>query len=210
MKTVMFIIMIVTLGFFGSAYADATPTETYPYNGAIYNANTGVLYNSIQDALDDAICGDAIEVCSGRYVGGLVITKTVDLIGIDTGGGMPVLEGLGITGIDVQSQAIGTTVRGINVSDYWYGIYVSGSCCTLLDNYVHGNADGIYIDGPCNVVSGNTVSFNDWGIYCCNIHNVITRNLVRGNDYGIYLDEPQNAIKNNRVFNNYSADIYPR
>ena len=46
----------------------------------------------IQDAIDKAMPGDVIEVQSGTYYENLSVNKTLTLLGVDTGGGRPVID----------------------------------------------------------------------------------------------------------------------
>ena len=46
----------------------------------------------IQDAIDGASPGDLIEVQSGRYQENLNVDKMLTLLGVDTGGGRPVVD----------------------------------------------------------------------------------------------------------------------
>ena len=52
-------------------------------------------YSRIQEAINNASAGDILEVHSGTYLEHLRLTKALTLIGLDTGKGMPLIDGNG-------------------------------------------------------------------------------------------------------------------
>ena len=50
----------------------------------------------IQDAIDKAMPGDVIKIQSGTYYENLKVNKTLTLLGVDTGGGRPVIDARGM------------------------------------------------------------------------------------------------------------------
>ena len=49
----------------------------------------------VQDAIDKAMPGDVIKVQSGTYYENLNVNKMLTLLGVDTGGGKPVIDASG-------------------------------------------------------------------------------------------------------------------
>lgn len=72
-------------------------------------------YSRLQNALKNANRGDTIQVGSGTYYQ-VYISKQVTLIGIDTGGGKPVIDGGG-SGPVIQVGAPGVTIDGFHITN---------------------------------------------------------------------------------------------
>ena len=193
-------------------------------------------YANIQWAVDNASDGATIIVKSGTYYENVNVYRRLTLRGMDTGGGIPVVnaggsgnaialsaDGIAIEGIEVTNAfhaGIGVTsnnniITGNNVSNnYDEGISLSHSCNnTITGNNVSNNYYGIYLHHSSNnnIIIGNNVSSNyDEGIslsYSCN--NTITGNNVSNNYYGIYLHHSSNnnIIIGNNVSSNYDEGI---
>lgn len=64
---------------------------------ATLTVGSGQAYATIQDAVNAASPGDTIIVNSGTYPESVNIYKAVDLIGQDTGSGLPVVDGSGVS-----------------------------------------------------------------------------------------------------------------
>jgi parallel beta-helix repeat protein len=107
-------------------------------------------YQKIQEALSNASAGDIIEVHSGTYLERLYVTKALALIGIDTGKGMPLLDGNGSSSV-ITLSVNGSTVQGFNLTGSGHcgcgsaGISVASSNNTILDNVLYKNKYGIYV-----------------------------------------------------------------
>jgi len=124
-------------------------------------------YPQIQQALDNASDGDIIEVHSGTYHENVYLFKSVQLLGVDTGKGMPVVDAGG-SGSVINIMANGSTVHSFNVTG-------SGHCGC-------GNA-GILIDSSNNLVTGNIIHNNKYGIYVrSGINNTIASNDLLDNN----------------------------
>jgi len=106
-------------------------------------------YRHIQNAIDNATIGDTIEVQSGIYRERLQIAKAINLIGVNTGNGQPVVNGSG-SGSVFTLIANGTKIEGFNITG-------SGHCGC-------GNA-GIQVISGGNLVRGNIFYKNKYGIY---------------------------------------------
>jgi parallel beta-helix repeat protein len=187
-------------------------------------------YTTIQEAIDNATSGDTVFVNSGTYFGGVVINKTINLVG----------EGRDTTHI------LGTgTSRGVKVTANWVnfsGLMVTGSSlavglelwgasnCTISASYfsvgyarvislvgAHGNSikDSVLTSSPKgivlessneNTISGNNISDIDSdGIWLqSSSMNILTANSVHSNGGdGIRLeDSSSNEITNNSLTDN--------
>ncbi len=120
-------------------------------------------YTSIQDAVDSANSGDTIEVYAGRYVEGVVIEKSLSLIGIDEelgigdDSGKPVIDGdlsnnvvvLGADGISIEGFDIVNSNNNHNASGSNNGIIVIGipfspmKNCQIKDCRISNNHYGV-------------------------------------------------------------------
>jgi hypothetical protein len=176
----------------------ASAQTTYP----VYDTTKHVGYTDIQTAIDNASPGDTITVDSGTY-NGIIVNTPVSLMGLNTGGGLPVIMGTGSgTGIDITTDNV--LVEGFSVTGWSTGIYVVLNNCTVTGNTASNNIGGvdgcgygIDIDGSYNNVTGNTVNGNiggpgssgrpggfGYGINCGGLYNNIIGNTANYNTGG--------------------------
>ena len=123
---------------------------------------------------------------------------------------------------------INVTVRNLNVTDWYYGIYYNNTGNgTIRGNNASNNSNGIVLDfSSNNVLSGNIASYNVLGIYVnssssnnlssnhvfgngngiimmFSSNNNLSRNNASDNKVGIYLsDSSINSLNSNIVSNN--------
>ena len=180
-----------------------------PAAGAQYVvAPSGGSFTSIQNAVTWASPLDTIVVNSGTYPGTVKIDKRITLIGVDTGGGAPVIDP-GRKGTAVEIDANNVTVEGfvIQNSAEANGILVASSGNSISNNTLTGNAVGIQISSAqSNSVTGNIISANSRaGIVLKNAQdNLIFGNRVTNNAIGISIDELSTA--NIIYFNSFSSN----
>ena len=122
-------------------------------------------YHQIQQAIDNASIGDIIEVHSGTYLEWPWVTKSVTLIGLDTGHGLPVINASGSSSALTLVANDGSRVEGFNLTG-------SGSCGC-------GNA-GIDVISSNNMIIGNILYKNKYGVY---IKPGSTNNTIISNDF---------------------------
>jgi nitrous oxidase accessory protein len=178
-------------------------SDGYP----VHNLNTGLNYTTIQEAISDpeTLAGNTIFVEKGMYYEGIVVNKSLSLIGesqIDT-----VIDGNG-TDVVILVEADNVTIRGFSVRNGSIGICVDHSKASLIeDNYVTKNTDGILVRFSSNcTVCGNSVANNTGrGALITNSWNFTVRgNYVYGHgDYGINANASSNGvITGNNVYEN--------
>ncbi|MGA9086789.1 MAG: protein kinase domain-containing protein [Methanoregula sp.] len=178
-----------------------------PAAGAQYTvAPSGGGFTSIQDAVTWASPLDTITVWSGTYPGTVKIDKKITLIGVDTGGGLPVIDP-GKRGTALEIDADGCTVEGfvIQNSATASGILVISSGNTIENNTLTGNAAGIQLESAGdNSITGNAVTGSSRaGIVLKNAkNNLIEGNRITKNTLGITIDEQSAA--NTITFNTFS------
>lgn len=151
-------------------------------------------YNkNIQDVISDAHDGDRIIVKSGEYdAASIKINKKIYLIGIDTGGGMPVLDANNVSsaltiladGVLVQGFVVKNSGRGPKNA----GLRAVSRNCTIKANRFHNNEYGMVFEGSAN--------------------NRIVDNVAFENEIGIALYTTENCdIENNTVFENHFCGL---
>jgi len=141
------------------------------------------------------------------------------------------LQGTGIgTGINLMGRT-NVTVKNIEISDFFYGIYLNSSLNnSLSSNNVRGNFCGIYLSASSNnTIIGSNITKNDssgvWfrgssnndikenriiengqdGIWLSSFsdNNEVLGNIIRTNGYGIRLDDySNNMLRNNDLSDN--------
>ena len=178
-----------------------------PVAGSQYTvAPSGGGFTSIQDAVTWAAPLDTITVWSGTYPEMVKIDKKITLIGVDTGGGLPVIDP-GKKGTALEITADGCTVEGfvIQNSATASGILISSNRNIIENNTLEENAAGIQIvSSNDNTIIGNTVLGNSRaGIALRNAkNNLIEGNQITKNALGITLDEQSAA--DTITFNTFS------
>ena len=167
-------------------------------------------FEAIQPAIDDADpeLVDVIEIHSGSYDERVELTKAVNLIGVDTGDGPPVIDPETSTdGLTISAN--GLTVENIEVTDVdTVGVVLAGDSVTLqnisTDSGVHltgeGNQllDNEFKDDPLEVdTAPNTVESNSFDSTGMLLNRVIqdpealsvTDNEVNGQPLEYLVDE---------------------
>ena len=186
---------------------------------------------SVQAAIERANPGDVVLVQSGTYHENLDVTKRLTLRGMDTGSGIPIIEGNGndtairlkaggiiLKNFEVAGSRIGIEVVSDNnfvtknvAKDNWVAISIVDSTKNLVkDNTILDNYRGIYLESSFqNTISKNSVSDNRWfgiGLQSSE-RNVITGNTISNNYYGLSLAESEgNTVKNNVMTGNKYDD----
>jgi eukaryotic-like serine/threonine-protein kinase len=163
-------------------------------------APSGAEFVSIQDAIDWSSAGDVIKVESGFYIENIrIIDHKVTLIGVDTGGGAPVINP------NNKDPAVVMTVDGCIVQGFVVqsneqspGIRVTSNNNSILRNTLKGNAQGILLASASrNRIANNAVTQNNKAglVLERSSQNVIEDNIFEKNTLGISVDESSNANK---------------
>jgi parallel beta-helix repeat protein len=159
---------------------------------------SGCTYSSIQTAIDAASPGDTIEVQSGTYFENVNVTKTLTLLGNDTGTGKPLVNAAGI-GSAITLSADGITLKGFDATrsgtrgSIDAGIKVISHNNLIQDNNAYNNGDnGILLNrSNLNKLYNNTAFDNEnaYGIFLVtSSNNILFNNTANSNGYyGIQL-----------------------
>ncbi len=166
-------------------------------------APTGAEFTSIQAAIDWAYPGDTVRVQSGIYTEEIRLDKKIALVGVDNGGGTPIID-TGRRGNAIEVRVDGCVVDGFAIrnSTLFNGIRISSSNNTIRQNTFSDNARGILLlSAMKNTIYGNTITdSNDAGIALeASSSNLIEENILIRNTEGIALDE---FSLSNRIFRN--------
>jgi parallel beta-helix repeat protein len=141
-------------------------------------------FTCIRAAIDAANPGDIIEVHSGTYQENLNVNKQLALSGLDTGGGMPVVDARGY-GDTITVDVNSVRIEGFNITNsgvYRAGIRLSSRDNIIQNNFFNNNWCCIYLDSSGdNSINNNMLAFNNWrGIYL----NTSENNTITDNENG--------------------------
>jgi parallel beta-helix repeat protein len=166
-------------------------------------APTGAGFTSIQEAINQAFPGDTILVNSGTYRENLLLNKTINLIGVDSGSGAPIVEPAN-QGNAMEILSDGCRVEGFTFQniDVFNGIRIKSSENTIRRNTFLNSASGILLESAMkNTIYGNNITNNSrFGISLeSSSNNLIEENIVSKNTIGIQLDE---YSLSNQIFRN--------
>ena len=191
-------------GFISGLFLSLTPLEskTFYVGGSGHNN-----YTKIQDAINDANEGDTVFVYSGTYKEGIIVNKSINLIGqnkyntfIDRFGlHIPnvISVSKGVNGVFINGFTFvnsSTDYAGVNIlSDYniitgnifkknSIGICLTGAANnTIYDNIIYDGYNGIRIDisSNDNIISENNIT---------NIHGMAAITILRNSNNNIIFD----------------------
>lgn len=150
--------------------------------------NGGSDFTSIYEAVNAANIGDEINIYSGTYnvpVAQLEINKKISLVGIDNGGGMPVV----IISDGIKLIVDGCTIKGLNISHIQdgSGIFIWSSWNTIQGNVIRT------LDFPDNNNRGIDIGYGNFAN-----NNLIYGNVINNNNIGIRIG----GSNNNRIIDN--------
>ncbi len=174
-------------------------------------APSGAEFVSIQDAIDWSAPYETVIVQSGIYLENVQLTKPINLKGVDTGAGVPVISP-GNRDPAVVILASGCTVEGFTVrnSAEASGIRITSANNTIQKNTIRKNGIGIVLVGAnSNVIRQNEIAENEKSgiVLERSGSNLIDNNKVIRNPLGISLDEESlaNTIQRNNFLNTRNA-----
>jgi parallel beta-helix repeat protein len=166
-------------------------------------------YPTIQEAINAASAGATIEVHSGLYRENPRINKRLTLKGVDSGGGIPIIDlGTGVGGIALEGNGILFENFLITTAGVGSALEISSNCNIIKNNTISNNSmDGIKLDfgAARNIVYGNNISHNGFsGVVIADgaIDNSIVKNELEHNGFsGINLkgSVSKNLLLLNRV-----------
>jgi len=159
-------------------------------------------FSSIQDAIDQAVSGDIIQVMARaeNYEENIVLKDGITLEGLETA--RTIIDG---TGSDVVITAgRDTTIRNLTITGGLTGIAASNiSDTTISNNIIVGNTTGIDCPNSTDVlIHQNTIDDSEAnGISCVSSQTVsITNNLITNNETGVSLSNITSLTVSNNGF----------
>lgn len=167
-------------------------------------------FASIQDGINAANDGDTIIIYPGTYFENVIVDKHLTIRGVDTGGGMPVIDA-GINGSGIILYADQIMLEGVKVMNSGHnpmdaGIKVNSNNNIIINNTICNNKLGILFDfSNNNNITDNNVENNDIGfkLISSNKNNLISNNANNNIKYGIELYSVKfNQCTNNTIVNN--------
>lgn len=204
--------LLVVVPIVGSAEAD----------GAVYIRADGSVEGTDEIQLDGNVY---------TFTGNISVSVVVEKDDVVVDGAGFGLQGTGIgTGINLTGRA-NVTVRNMEISNFFYGIYMDSSLNnSLSSNSVRANLYGVYLSASSgNTILGCNITENDYsgvwfrcssnndiaenritengqdGIWlsCSSDDNMVSGNLVEANAYGIRIDDhSNNVLRNNELTDN--------
>jgi parallel beta-helix repeat protein len=193
-RLVCFLVIITLISIISIPAANASEYTVAP---------TGAEFTSIQAAINRAFPGDTILVKSGIYRENLLLDKKINLIGVDSGGGAPIIDPAN-KGNAMEILADGCSVEGFTLQniELLNGIHVKSSENTIRRNTFLNTAKGIFLlSAMKNTIYGNNITnSSQFGIALeSSNNNLIEDNIVSKNTIGIELDE---YSLSNHIFRN--------
>jgi len=193
-RLICYIVVITLISIISIPAADASEYTVAP---------TGAEYTSIQEAINQSIPGDTILVNSGTYRENLLLDKKINLIGIDSGGGAPIIDPANKRNA-MEILADGCRVEGFTFQniELLNGILVKSRENTIGRNTVLNTAKGILLQSAMNntIYGNNITNSSESGIALESSNdNLIEENIVSKNSIGIELDK---YSLSNHIFRN--------
>jgi len=145
-------------------YITVTPGSSA---GPVHNLDTGIDYATIGDAITDAATLDrhTILIDSGTYVESVNVTKSLTTRGLDTGGGMPVLDGRNLNTV-IQIPADNVAIEELNIVNATSGILITGDRAALTNLTIRDCRWGVRLESTHGAAIRNaTLHDNSYGIY---------------------------------------------
>ena len=169
-------------------------------SGKATNTRSGESFAALSGAILAAQPGDRIELGSGRYEGSFEIGTAIALVGVDTGGGAPVVDGMGatvvfdVTAANTSIEGLGITSTGAPARPWGFLTPYAEEACVLVEaddvrialNTITGCGQGIYVRNTRDAqVYHNTVAANHiGGIFLLNSQAAkIEANTLEDNGY---------------------------
>ncbi len=170
-------------------------------------------FNTIQEALDNAIDGDTILVEEGTYTESIVVDKQITIIA-GNGNGSTLIDGGG-SGAVVSITVPNVIISGFEIGNSGEdeaGIAIHADDVEVNDNICSDNTIGILVNGSGARVVGNDCSNNSGtGIKVQSSSGaVLSRNICLMNkNFGIHVEESDNITleENNCNVSNYGVYV---
>ena len=134
-------------------------------------------FNTIQDAIYDSDTHDSdiIQVNSSIYPENVIVNKSLTIRGIDTGTGLPIINGG--SGIGFHVTVNNVTIENMNISDSSIGIFCNHSGLSVQDNTFWFNNYSIDFNHTSNFIADTNYCLYD-NLIIGNLFMINTTNNV--------------------------------
>jgi len=175
------------IGCYNRAWYVATNGSDLTGDGSLGNP-----FATIQHALDQAVCGDTINVLPGRYEQHVYVANVEGLTiqaypcPTDTGRAVVIAD----TSLSVFSfiNAPGCALKGLEVKGGTYGISIQASGITINNCIINRNDNGLELIDASPVILNNVIADNMlYGVYLSQTScPTMKNNIISGNWIGVY------------------------
>jgi len=183
----------------------------------VYNANTSLGYNTIQEAINapQTLTGHLIYVKDGDYQERIAVNKSLSLIG--AGKFNTVIDG-NYSGDVIRITADNVRISGFTIKNggnFSLGVHIDSSHNAIYGNIIEGSMDGIFFkNSDSNNISGNHITANLYrGILTINSdnntfsHNAITNSSFFG--IGLWSGSDNNKVYANKfTYNVLGVEVW--
>jgi parallel beta-helix repeat protein len=159
----------------------------------IKNRDTGEIFVSIQEAIDDpdTLEGHTIFVGPGTYVENVVMDKSINLVGLDA-----FIKASNPFGGIFFVNASNVNLTGFTIS----GAQGDAMHCNYID--LSGCAAGVWVNNSNVNIYGNIFEDNLFGVFECNkcgnfSNTNVSYNTFRNNSYGVLIASENSSVKSN-------------
>ena len=190
-------------------YQMPTQTAIYILTLPVVDINTNISYSKIQDAINNALNGDTIEIINGTFVENLVINKNLTIKSVSGNNVIITPADSSKPAITINSGGNGSIIQGLTING---GINLGANNCTISGNTITGNGTYAIIMSNSfnNTISNNTITSSGFdGIHSSYSNNIISNNVIYGCNSGIYSEYSNDSIiSNNLTGNHYGIWTY--
>ncbi len=182
-------------------------------------------YQTIQEAIDNAIEGDTIFVKKGTYSNqSLIINKPISIVGEESK--TTILKGNNLIfprmSITIQVKSNNVTISGFSFVDDEYAVNGQANYTTLSSNIISGkislggssitiednNCSSISCFGEKNKIVGNNLNYGGIEVHG-SFNNILNNNIISNHyapyNFAIEIDGNSNTISNNKIANGNSG-----
>ncbi len=219
-------------GFVDSPYVDYLVQDDWPHTVAygwlnphptqnVLNVDQGLWYETIQNAINNAIAGDTLEVSAGTYYENVVVDKQLTILGesmdnttINGGGNGNVVT---INAWNVHFDGFTVVNSGVDFYDSGIELY-EAEACVVANCMLSNNNQGLYAYyySSNNVFRNIEIINNSVGYfaYLGSTHNVMDDCVISNNDdtgFVLYSDSGNHTVSNCTITQNYrgfEASLY--
>ncbi|UCF43334.1 MAG: S8 family serine peptidase [Planctomycetota bacterium] len=167
----------------------------------VTNLRTGEIYDSIQDAIDDATGGDEIVVGEGIYYEGIDFKNKELIVRSTEPNDANVVASTIIEGGDravsfASGEGTSAVLAGLTIRDVNVGVWCDGASPIIINCTISGMVQGIYSNEGSVTILNCVVDSEASGIFCQSGSLTVRNCSVGGGSTGIRLEGGTGTIAN--------------